>query len=229
MLFKSPILGSVSGSIAGGTWSHNAGGMYIRSRAIPTNPNSVYQQAVRSRVSQLSNLWSSELTQDQRDAWDTYAVTAKITNPLGDQISISGFNHYIRSNVPRLQAGATRIDDGPTEAGNGAFTPVVFTADESTQLISVAYTNTDDWAAEVGSYLLVYGSRPKPPTINYCKGPYRYLGKVQGASPTPPTSPFTIAPAFPFVEGQRIFCRVQVSRADGRLSSSQLGFCLAAA
>ena len=68
MIFKSPIFAQASGSIAGTVFSRNAGGMYVRSRANPTNPNTDAQQAVRDAMRQLVVAWTSELDDGQRDA-----------------------------------------------------------------------------------------------------------------------------------------------------------------
>jgi hypothetical protein len=66
-----------------------------------------------------------------------------------------------------------------------------------------------------------YISRPQNITKNFFRGPYRYAGKIEGDSVTPPTSPATLVSDFPYAAGQRAFLRVRVSRADGRLSNVQ--------
>jgi hypothetical protein len=221
-LFKSGIITQGSGSIGGTTLSHNAGGMYMRARTIPVNPNTPAQSVVRTQLANLVNRWANTLSAAQRDAWDTYALNTPLPGPLGDPRNVGGIGMFIRGNVPRVVAGATIIDDGPTIFDTGGFTPVTSpTATDTGDLLGAAYTNTDDWANEDDAHLLVFGSRPQNPGINYFTGPYRYAGKVDGDAITPPTSPFSIANPFVFGVGQRIFFRVVVSRADGRLSTTQ--------
>lgn len=220
MKYTSHIISAGSGSVAGATYSHNAAGQYIRARVIPVNPNTTYQQLVRSYLGTLSNHWLNTLTAAQREAWETYALNVALTDALGSQFNASGINHYCRSNVPRLQAGLARVDDAPTLFTLGEFSPVTFTKVASDDSIAVAFDNTDDWANEDGSAMLVFESRSYNPTINYFKGPYRYNGKIEGDSVTPPSSPFANAGLFPCEEGQRVFFRVSVTRADGRLSPS---------
>jgi hypothetical protein len=70
--FTSQIVAGASGSIRGLTASHNRGGQYFRGRTIPTNPNSVFQQAVRNNLSVLQTRFLSTLTAAQRLAWTTY-------------------------------------------------------------------------------------------------------------------------------------------------------------
>lgn len=220
MLFKGILGDQLSGSLAGIVASHNAGGTYFRERATPTDPGSTYQTLVRSYMAQLSNLWKSTLTGPQRTAWGVYASNVTVINRIGDAIHLSGLNHYIRSNVPRLQAGLPRVDAAPTTFNLGDFTtPTAIggTAGAPGQ-IDFAYDNTDDWANEDDSALLVSGSFQQLNTINFYKGPYRYAGKVDGDSVTPPTSPAAISASAAFTAGNKMFLLIRASRADGRLS-----------
>lgn len=228
MKIKSAIITQMSGSIGGLTGSHNKGGLYFRSRAIPTNPGTTQQGVVRALVAQLSNTWQSEVTDAKREEWKTYAENVLLPSPLGDQRAVTALNHYIRSNVPRLQAGLARIDTAPALMNIGDFTSPTFSVAAATDLLSVAFTNTDDWANELLSSMLVWVSRPMGATIKYFNGPYRYAGRINGATPTPPTSPTTIALPFPCVAGQRIFVRVNVTRVDGRLAAPFRGNAVAA-
>ena len=223
MKFKSPILTQVSGSIGGATYSHNRGGLYVRARAIPTDPGSSFQIAVRNAMSTLTTRWKSTLTAANRAAWDTYALNTPVTDKFGDSILLSGQQHFIRSNLPRLQAGASIVDAGPTTYGLGSLNAVTLTATESSPIYSLAYDDTEAWCDEDDSHMLMYVSRPVSPTVNYFKGPFRFVAKEDGDSVTPPTSPFTtLLVPFTFVEDMVEFTRVQVSRADGRLSPSQI-------
>jgi len=205
--------------MAGITFSHNRGGNYVRARTTPTNPNSPQQATVRGLVAQLSALWGTTLTQDQRDKWTIYADNVPLTNPLGAQINVTGLNMYVRSNVPIIQAGFARQDDGPTIFDLGDYTTPTIVAGEGTQQLACVFTDTDDWVGEDDAGMLIYASRPQNPTINYFKGPYRFAGSIDGDSVTPPTSPTLISVPFAVVEGQKVFTRAQVIRADGRLSA----------
>lgn len=222
MKFK-PVLGSeLSGSIGGITASHNAGGAYFRNRVIPTNPNSVQQQAIRSTVGQLTSLWNNTLTGAQRAAWDLYAANVPLLDALGEPINVSGLNMYVRSNVSRIQATFGRIDAAPGVFNLGDFTAVTVSAlSEGTQAFDVNFTAGDDWVTDDGGIMVQYCSRPQNPSINYFKGPYRLCGAIVGNSGAPPASPVSTNAAFPFVLGQIVFFRFAVSRSDGRYSLSQ--------
>lgn len=229
MLFKSQVYTQASGSIGGITYSHNRGGPYTRSRAIPTNPGSSRQQTVRNLLSQLTSAWQGVLTSAQREAWKVYDANVTLMNPLGDPIHIGGLQHFVRSNIGPLQAGLDRQDDGPTVFNLGTMTEPGITAAADDNQVDVTFENTDEWANEDGSALLVYGSRPLAPTIGYFKGPYRFIGMIEGDAVTPPTSPASINSGHSLAADQLLYAMIRACRADGRLSSPFRGSCVVAA
>lgn len=232
MLFDSPIISRGSGSMAGITASRNRGGNYFRARTLPTNPNTVFQQAVRSLMAQLSGLWSSILTQPERDKWDLYAENVELIGPTGSPRNVGGIGMFQRSNVPRLQAAEVllpRQDIAPGLFDLGEYTaPAIVSATAATNTLSLTFTNTDEWANEDDSAMLISVSRPQNPGIKFFKGPYRFADVILGNSTTPPTSPAAIISPFPFEVGQRVFIFVRVTRGDGRLSASFRSTVLAA-
>lgn len=219
MLFKSQVYTQASGSVGGLTYSRNAGGMYTRGRAMPVNPNTVQQAEVRALMAQLSNTWVNVLSEANRSAWSSYAEATPITNRLGEPINISGLAMFNRTNLPRLQAGLTMVTNGPTIYDLGEFTsPSIDSIDASDSELNLDYNDSDEWASEVGSAMLVYVSRPQNVTINYFKGPYRFAGLIAGAV-SPPAPPVSIPLPFSVQAAQRVFIQVRVSRLDGRLSN----------
>lgn len=222
---KSQLITQASGSVGGVTASRNKGGLYLRARAIPTNPNTSFQQVIRGFVAQLASLWNDTLTAAQRTAWKAYADNVPLLDKLGDPRVVPPLSHYIRSNVPRLQAGLPRVDDGPTTYNLGDYTPPTITSfTASTATLSLAFDDTDDWANEDDASMLVYGSRGLNATIDYFKGPFQYADSIDGDSTTAPTSPASIVFPFSYAVGQRVYMRCNVSRADGRLGTSQILF-----
>jgi hypothetical protein len=224
MKFKSAMVTAASGKIGGMVASHNRGGMYFRSLAIPTNPNTPQQQVTRASLGQLAVAWRS-LPGINPILWDIYAAQVPLVDAMGDPIFVSGINMFIRSNTPRLNVGLPVVEAGPSTYDLGEVGPIaVSNATEAGQTLDVDFAVADAWVDEDDSAMLVYLSRPHNPSTNFFKGPYRFAGQIPGDSVTPPTSPATITAPFPFLEGQRIFYRINVSRADGRLSQSFRGF-----
>jgi len=219
MLVKGSIVSAMSGKMGGIVASHNAGGQYLRQYSVPTNPSTIYQEAVRNAIATLTSRWTSVLTQDNRDQWAVFAANMTTTNPLGDTGLNPALSWYCACNVPRIQAGIAVVDAGPSTFTMATLTPPVATITAAGTTVSLAFTNTDAWANEAGGYLLVYASRPQSVGINFFKGPYRYSGKVTGAA-TPPTSPATITLAFASgPTGSKQFFQVRCVRADGRISA----------
>jgi hypothetical protein len=213
-----------SGSVGGVTFSRNRGGAYMRTRAIPVDPGTSEQSRVRAATAQCATRWQTQLTTAQREAWDTYALNVPLPNALGQPRNVGGIGMYIRSNVPRILLQVTGIDivdDAPTEFNLGDYSaPAVVSLTAATDTLSMNFTEADDWVTEDGAAMIVWGSRARPPSINFFKGPYRESGSVVGNSTTPPTTPAAIVNAFGVQAGDRTFFRANVTRADGRLGSS---------
>jgi hypothetical protein len=218
MLFKSALLTQGSGSLMGITASHNRGGAYLRGRTIPTNPNTAQQQAVRNALSALQVRYAGVLTALQRTGWQTYATNTPVTNSLGDAITLTGQQMYVKCNTLRSQAGVSIIDAPPATTGLISLTLPVATIVAAGTTASVAFSNTDSWANAAGGYLLVYSSRLISGTINYFKGPYRFAAKITGSA-TPPTSPAVITLPFSIgATGTKMGFRYVAIGADGRVS-----------
>ena len=218
MLVKGVFVSEMSGSVGGLTGSHGRSGSYFRARVVPVNPNTVFQQEIRNLQGNLASAWVNTLTPAQRAAWDLYGASVATTNRVGDTIFLTGLNWFIAMNVSRLQLPLAQVDDGPTIFALTDVTLPTMSISEATQEVSVSFTGTDAWANEIGGYLRFALSRPKNPTINYFKGPYRFTGWAVGGV-APPTSPETADVPFPVVQGQRVFALLRGGLLDGRISS----------
>lgn len=224
MLFKSLVFSQASGSTGGLVYSRNQGGMYVRSRAKPTNPNTEPQQAVRDAMRNAVFAWSNTLTDIQRDKWNTYAFNTPTWNRLGEPTTKTGQQMFIRGAVPRLQAALPLPVDGPTSFDLGDFTPVTdIVPDNSLQAISLEFNDADEWALEDDAAMLIYQSRPQNATRTFSKGPFLLASAILGVPLTPPTSPHTFTTLYPIATGQKVFLQIRVTRKDGRLTTTQVG------
>lgn len=210
MKFKSALVTQVSGSIGGMTGSHNSSGLYFRGRSIPVNPQSAAQTLVRNALAALAPRWSNTLTSTQRAQWNDYAAVVKYTNALGSEVFLSGINWYIATNTLRVQQLGTSaigsFDTAPPLLSRATLsTPLITSVTATTGITIVTFTNTDLWASALTGALMMWGSRPVAPGVNFFKGPFRYVGRVAGAT-TPPTSPQNMAAwPFPLTAGQKLF------------------------
>lgn len=233
MLVKMLNWSAASGSLGGYTTQSSPSGQIVRKRPMPVNPNTELQIEARDFLSAASANWA-DLEATQRQGWDEYAANVQIKNRLGDMVYITGKSHYCRTGTALLRVGELLPTYAPTIFSLGEKdTTVVVTEQDGSEVgppagvygkLSVAFdkTNGPGWAVEANAFLMVFISAPQNPTINYCKGPYRYAGKIEGTSPGGTTSPVLMTnPFVGLAEGQKQFGYTRVLRADGRLSEKQ--------
>jgi len=238
MKFKSALLTQASGSIGGLTASRNRGGMYMRSRALVTNPNTFRQQEARAALGSAVQAWENTLTAAQREDWRLYGQNVTVTDALGAQIQLSGQQMYTRTNQPRLNvtsrtSAATtptvlaRIDAAPTAFNTGTSVASITTIE-----IDIAGTgiNVDGLFGEAipanGDILLSVGA-PQNAGVAFFKGPYQFAATLPvSATDTSFTANLDL-PALSdedwfsdFVPAENLLVPVQmrVSYDDGRLS-----------
>jgi len=207
------------GSIAGTVFSRNKGGNYARAKTTPINPNTGLQVAVRAALAELTVIWSSTLTTAQRTAWNLYAASVQVINKIGESVNISGFNHFIRSNVEFLNRLSASTAPGPVVFEIPEQDPTLaITASEATQQISVTFNNALDWANETGAVMFVYQGQPQNGQRNFFGGPWQYMDHILGDAGTPPVSPDVMDVPIAIAEGQRQWIYARIRRVDGRLS-----------
>lgn len=220
-----------SGKQGGIVWSRNRAGAYVRNRAVPVNPNSATQVAVRNAVRALTIRWSQTLTQVQRDAWDLYASNVSWTGKLGQSVSLTGLNHYVRSNTEMLRHNGSYIDAAPTifELATAELALAV-TMSAAAQTGDITYDDTADWNSEDGAAQHFYMGAPQDASHTFFKGPFKYWCRILGNSGAPPASPLAgVAVPWPIAQGQRVWVRSRILRADGRLSEfAEVNFLVAA-
>lgn len=223
MLYRGPMGGgAASGAVGALVASHNAGGQYLRARTTPTDPGTTFQQAVRNAVATLATIWSQTLSDAERSGWNVYAGNVSVTNRLGDSITLSGISMFIRCNTPRLQAGQAYVPAGPGTFTLGSFLGCTLTVGAASTAGTLTFNATEDWnaATPATAGILLYASTPQSPAVNFFKGPYRFVNKLNNTTGSVTvTLPYATGPS-----GSRIFWRAEVSRADGRLSPTFRGF-----
>lgn len=220
------VAAAVSGSIGGTVFARNRGGSYIRNRTPPLNPASPRQVAARSILADLSNRWSTVLTQTQRDAWDNYADNVPLTNRLGEPRNVSGIAMYTRGNSLLQQAGMALADDGPTILTQGPTLTPTLTLAVATQDLTVDALPGIDLDAESIGFGLQMGV-PQQGGVSFFKGPFQ-LADARNLDAAVEV-PYTVDPVpFPFVAGQAVFIRSRAVTADGRVGGAVIQRFLAA-
>lgn len=104
----------IRGTIGGVTFSESLAGPYARVWTSGVNPRTNLQSEQRRFWSLLHSDWD-DITQGQRDDWDTWAalVAQKQTNPLGEDYYLSGYQWFLKCNARLLHAALAIIEDPP--------------------------------------------------------------------------------------------------------------------
>lgn len=219
MLIRYSILTAASGSLGGITASHGRSGQYARARTVPVDPASPFQNQVRIIFGNLSIAWKT-LTNAQRSSWATYAANVPVRNRLGNTIFLTGHTTYIRNNAARIQAGLSRIDDGPTVFAAAVLTKVFVNPNGPPGLLESFFPVVDPWFTETGAAFLIYATRQNGQTVRFRRNPYRFAGAV--LAPIEPAVPRVLIVPAPFALDDNfsnsIFVRYFIVTADGRMS-----------
>jgi len=171
---------NLSGKNAGSVYSHNKGGKYVRTRAIPTNPSSARQSVVRGAFSSFSAGWKL-LTASQRSAWNSVTATFPRINRLGIPIVISGINLYKSLNQNLFNAGQAAISNPPVAVGATNVTSLSGAASVggSTFLLTFAPTPT-----ALLNTTLVFATAQLSPGISSFKNRLRLITTLPAATAT---------------------------------------------
>lgn len=214
----------ISGSIGGTVFSHNRFGAYIRNRTNPINPKSNRQSAIRILMMFLAEQWrEAPMTDEIREAWQTYASSFNWSNRIAEGVTLLGFNAFIQCNAARMTAGFDFISAAPAALGLPPGDPefVISNVDANAQTYDVAFDDGFDWCKEDGGALMISQGRPQSASHTFFGGPWRYDGRLIGETADPITSPLNARPikGFPLVTGQKIWWEARITRADGRVST----------
>lgn len=202
----------ISGSYGSMTFSRNRYGLYVRSRVVPTNPGTSYQQNVRAQLVYVSQQWQQLDPDDQAD-WATWAENNPIIDSLGQQQVLSGHAAYVMINTRLRLRGDALIDEPPLNP-----------APEPLTALSIDAAMTPSPAADLGfstspvganDYLEVYAAKVNSPGISYVKNKYRLLSYNKAA-----TSPLSIlteleARLGTISTGEIIHVKALISSAEG--------------
>jgi hypothetical protein len=140
-------------------------------------------------------------------------------NRLGESIYLTGFNHFIRSNVEFLNKFDIYQAEGPATLSLPAKdTQFACTGSVATQLISVVFDVAQGWNHENSGTMQIFMGVPRLITRNFFNGPWKYGTSLIGNAAVPLTSPQTFSAPMTLVLGQLVTCYARIRRIDGRLS-----------
>ena len=182
---------------------NGAFGQISRALAIPSNPRSPRQMAVRSNLSKVAAAWRA-LQEAQRVAWVAAAKEAKSNTRLGQNGPLSGFLLFSKINCTLAQFGQERVTTPPAQPQVPDLAPQ-----------TLVITNTDGAVAlkltcptSPGENTIVRASAPLSAGRQTCSD-FRVLGTcpapVQGSANI--TSLYTARYGEPLV-GKKVYIQV---------------------
>lgn len=210
--------GATSGKLGPAVASRNKGGQYLRSRVVPSGGVPTPQQEViRNAIRSVVPSWS-ELSPDQRAAWNTFGTNVPTVDVLGDTIQLSGQNWYVGANVLATQIGTPLFTDAPTTFNRGGIdlSEATFTAGASTGTLSLGSPLIDLFGGESTGTLNVYLGR------DYSAGRSKYFGSFQYTNTyTSNTTGSALVFTLPFAHdtNNQLAMNVVIQRGDGRYTS----------
>ena len=125
-LFSMDASGTIAGAIVFSRWR---GRNYVRRHAIPSNPRTGLQSAVRSSFRFLTQYWGT-FTPPQAGLWDD----------VGDVTKVTGLNAFVAENVRRIREGRPFIFDPTDEGITPCDNPDTFVATPLARAISLEWT-----------------------------------------------------------------------------------------
>jgi len=169
-----------SGSVGGSTYSKNRGGIYLRTRVKPTNPQTVAQATVRNSLGGFSSAWR-DLSDSQREGWNTGALNFPYQNALGLTKILSGQQLFILVNRNLFEIGEPGINNIPSPEATPGVDSLALTATDAPTL-SLAFT-PDPVGADVA--WVVEATPMLSAGISFFKNRFRKIGVIPAAGISP--------------------------------------------
>lgn len=112
------LIADIRGKVGTNVFSRNQGGAIVRDLGTWAQPDTDAQTECRNTLEDLAVAWSSTLTEAQREAWRTYAVTNPRPNRWGVRSLTNGYVTFIRHNFHSyLDTSALQFPTAPTAGG----------------------------------------------------------------------------------------------------------------
>lgn len=206
------------GKINGFVASRNKAGAYFRTKVTPSNPDTTYQAAVRSRLASRSQAWKG-LTDIQRTAWNSAVGDFTKTDVFGDTQTPSGFNLYVALNNNIINIGESALTTPPVPQSVIAFTSLSVAAANGAQTLTVTFAA----AIAATEKILLFATPAVSPGKSFVKNLYRQIGVLTSTDTSPYDAETEYIAKFGSIgeAGQKIFIKaVPVSVASGQAGSA---------
>ena len=171
----SALVSDMRNKLNGSVMSKNRYGSYVRNKVTPVNPQSTFQQAVRSTLASLSSAWRG-LTEAQRLGWTALATQLKFTDIFGDSKTLTGNTMYVKLNANLIKIGNAEINDAPLPSEFPAFLVLSATATQTAGALTALTATMNSVAIPVGFELGIFATPPVGAGISFVKNRFRFIG-----------------------------------------------------
>jgi hypothetical protein len=175
------LIAEARGKLNGSVFSRNTYGAYMRQKVSPIQPRTARQQEVRQRMAQIASQWR-ELTQTQRDGWNSLAQQVTRINVFGDNVPLSGFNLYGKLNRNILEAGGTLLSDAPDIVIPDAPTLGAMTFDTAAGTFSIAFSPAP---VPANTAYIINATTDLSAGISFAGGKLRQISVLPAATASP--------------------------------------------
>ena len=210
----------IRGKINGTVMSKGKSGAIARVKVTPVNPQTAYQQRIRSILAYFSGKFRS-LSLDQINGWNAAAANGfKGTNIFGNQFSNSGIGLYVGLNINLQVAQVAEITDAPIpeSVANPLGISPTAAAGASSMFVNAEFTGGVD-VIPANTSLVILGTPPVSRGVTFVKSKYRIVAVLLT---TQDTGTFDIGSDYEskfgnLVAGQKIFLKaVAVNTTTGQ-------------
>jgi hypothetical protein len=108
-----PIVTAAVGKTAGTIMAYNRAGAYARGRVKPGAMDTAANATTKRHWYHGAKSWSANLTQDDRDTWNSWVTGFTVLDRFGNQIHLSGFQAFMSCNKHLLDIGASPRSRAP--------------------------------------------------------------------------------------------------------------------
>lgn len=181
------LVGQISGSIGGDTFSRNKGGPYVRNRAIPVTSTTDAAMAAKNRLALASQQWQA-LQPSERLAWETWAQQRTITDRLGEQIQLSGHQSFVTTRTRQELSGDPLIDLPPVLPPPTGLTELSVDATFAAETLAVDVTFAPELS--VNTRLWIWAAATASAGVNYVQNLLRLVAVTDANE----SSPYDVGP-----------------------------------
>lgn len=180
-IMPGPLVGTISGSVGGATFSHGRYGPYIRRRAKPVTSQTEWAIAAKARMTAATQAWQA-LTVGEQGAWNQWAIHNPVVGSLGLPQNLTGHAAFVGIYCRRVLQGQAGSGTPPLPPAPTGLTTVSVVPDKTAGDCEITFTPTP---CPAGTVLWVRGCYIDSPGTHWINNALRLCGDSGGPPPSP--------------------------------------------